>query len=326
MRAFMVSAYAPGKAILFGEHAVVYGHPAIAVAISKGVTVTLSKSDSWSVENRPLSPSRHPHINWLIEKNCVIDKPMSIKISSGLFPAAGQGSSAALSVAMQLALARSEGLPSNPIEAALLAHQAEAHAQSGLASPTDTATSSMGGCVVVSNDLKGTAERTFQATLEVPGGTRRWDVGPVSLQTEEEPPVLVLGYSGTPSQTGKMVSMVADLISRDEDRKRDLDSIGELTLMGLVALRSGAWEAVGMTMDACHDKLRSLALSTPMLENLISAVRPHSLGAKLTGSGGGGCMMALTYDADRVAQSIEMAGGKAMITPFFSDGARIIEP
>ena len=90
--------------------------------------------------------------------------------------------------------------------------------------------------------------------------------------------------------------MVAELISENQEKKQDLDFIGELTLMGLVALRSGAWEAVGMTMDVCHEKLRSLGLSTPVLETLIEAVRPHSLGAKLTGSGGGGCMMALTYN------------------------------
>ena len=118
--------------------------------------------------------------------------------------------------------------------------------------------------------------------------------------------------------------MVAELISENQEKKQDLDFIGELTLMGLVALRSGAWEAVGMTMDVCHEKLRSLGLSTPMLETLIEAVRPHSLGAKITGSGGGGCMMALTYNPERVAQTIEMNGGRAIITPMHCDGARIL--
>ena len=320
----MVSAYAPGKAILFGEHAVVYGHPAVAVAISKGVQVSLSGSDSWTVGNRPLCPNRHPHLNWLVERNNLTDRPMSIKISSELFPAAGQGSSAALSVAAQLALAEFSGLSTDTVDAAITAHQAEAYAQFGRASPTDTATSSLGGCVVVSNNLSGTADTIFRASLETPEGVMEWDIGTVDL-TYDDMPHIVLGHSGAPSQTGKMVSMVAELISENQEKKQDLDFIGELTLMGLVALRSGAWEAVGMAMDVCHEKLRSLGLSTPVLETLIEAVRPHSLGAKLTGSGGGGCMMALTYNPERVAQTIELSGGRAIITPMHCDGARVLK-
>ena len=99
----------------------VYGHPAVAVAISRGVEISVSESNSWTVENRPLCPNRHPHLNWLVKRNKLTDRPMSIKISSELFPAAGQGSSAALSVAAQLALAESIGLSTNPIDAAITA-------------------------------------------------------------------------------------------------------------------------------------------------------------------------------------------------------------
>ena len=62
----MVTAFAPGKCILFGEHAVVYGHPAVAVAIDQGVTVSLSKSDKWSIEGTPFDANRHPHIHHII--------------------------------------------------------------------------------------------------------------------------------------------------------------------------------------------------------------------------------------------------------------------
>ena len=79
-----------------------------------------------------------------------------------------------------------------------------------------------------------------------------------------------------------------------------------------------------MAMDACHDRLEALNLSTPFLEKLISSVRPYSLGSKLTGAGGGGCMMALTRDPKRVAQMIELHGAKAMISSFYNEGAQIL--
>ena len=79
-----------------------------------------------------------------------------------------------------------------------------------------------------------------------------------------------------------------------------------------------------MAMNACHDRLEALSLSTPFFEKLIASVRPYCLGPKLTGAGGGGCMMALTRDPKRVAQTIELHGAKAMISPFHNEGAQIL--
>lgn len=250
--------------------------------------------------------------------------PYSFQISSTLFSAAGQGSSAALSVAAHLALSNQIGESSSVIDAAKSGHLAEAAAQSGRASPTDTATSALGGCVVVSSSLPPMVKHVFGAELETSEGLRTWDVGTIDLPDDSNPPSLVLGFTGNSSKTGKMVAMVADLISSNPERKSDLDSIGEITAVGLVALASAEWEAVGMAMNACHDRLEALNLSTPFLEKLIAAVRPYSLGAKLTGAGGGGCMMALTRDPARVAQMMELHGAKAMISSFHNKGAQIL--
>ena len=64
----MATAFAPGKCILFGEHAVVYGHPAVAVAIDQGVQVSLTNSKNWTIDGHSFSHSRHPHISHIINE------------------------------------------------------------------------------------------------------------------------------------------------------------------------------------------------------------------------------------------------------------------
>ena len=84
----MVTAFAPGKCILFGEHAVVYGEPAVAVSIDAGVEVTISESNKWILEGMPFEPSRHPHISHII--NDIFQyrgNPLNIDIRSSLFSA-----------------------------------------------------------------------------------------------------------------------------------------------------------------------------------------------------------------------------------------------
>ena len=101
----MPSAFAPGKCILFGEHAVVFGHPAVAVAIEQGVRVSIEESDSWKLEGASFEPSRHPHISHIIQNIFQYSgPPLDIDVDSSLFSAAGMGSSAALSNAFGAAM------------------------------------------------------------------------------------------------------------------------------------------------------------------------------------------------------------------------------
>jgi len=98
----MASAFAPGKCILFGEHAVVFGYPAVAVAIEQGVVVSVEESSEWVLEGAPFNPSRHPHITHMIKTVFDYDgPPLDLDVKSSLFSAAGMGSSAALSNAIK---------------------------------------------------------------------------------------------------------------------------------------------------------------------------------------------------------------------------------
>ena len=322
----MVRAFAPGKCILFGEHAVVYGHPAVAVAIDSGVEIELTESDSWTIEGMPFHSEKHPHISHILDDVFTYDgKPLKINIESGLFPAAGLGSSAALSNAMGAAVLRmmDTNAKLDSIKLARIGHAAEAKAQFGRASPTDTATSALGGCVVVSGEQVEGTEHIFDATLHTPEGERKWSVCQVDLPSYLDA-WLVLGFTGIGSPTGEMVAGVAKLLEEDPSKHQEMDSIAMITQAGLTALSAGNLEAVGMAMDACHEKLQNIGVSSPELNALVEAVRPHSIGAKLTGAGGGGCMVALTQYPQRVAEAIEVAGGTPLISRLGADGVRIL--
>ena len=276
----MPSAFAPGKCILFGEHAVVFGHPAVAVAIEQGVRVSVKGSNEWRLEGQPFEPSMHAHLN--------------------------------------------PSTPNDPIRLAKMAHSAEATAQKGRASPTDTATSALGGCVVVSGEHVTGTRHVFDTSLETPEGSRNWAINVVDIPADIGEAWLVVGYSGTGSPTGRMVARVANLISESPQRMEEMESIANITRAGLTALSAGNMEGLGIAMDACHESLRKLEVSTSKLDRMVSAARPYSLGAKLTGAGGGGCMVALTQDPARVSEAIEIAGGKPLQTKLGSKGVSIL--
>ena len=324
----MARGFAPGKCILFGEHAVVYGQPAVAVAIDSGVRVSVEQSKEWTLEGVPFEPSRHPHISHIL--STVFEyggPPLKMEVESGLFSAAGLGSSAALSNAIGASLHAhiNPGQALDPIALARMGHSAEAMAQKGRGSPTVTATSAVGVCIVVSGEQVEGTIHVLDAELETPEGLREWSINTVDLPDSLDQARLVIGFTGEMSSTGKMVAGVAKRLEETPELQEEMDAIGRITSAGLTAMSAGNLEAVGMAMDACHEKLRLLGVSSPSLEALVEAARPHSLGAKLTGSGGGGCMIALARDPQRVAEAIEVAGGRPLISRLGAPGVRLLE-
>ena len=304
----------------------VYGHPAVAVAIDAGVEVSIRESSKWTIEGMDFDPSRHPHITHILRDVFKYNGvPLEIDVKRGLFSAAGLGSSAAISNAMGAALQFHIDPDSDldRIGLARMGHSAEAIAQKGRASPTDTATSALGGCVVVSGELVSETTHIFDASLETPEGERTWSISR-AIVPEGLDAWIVLGFTGIGSPTGRMVAGVASLLEEDPSKETEMEAIGKITHAGLAALSAGNLEGVGIAMNACHERLKSLNVSSPELENLIEAARPHSLGVKLTGAGGGGCMVSLTRDPRRVAEAIEIAGGRPLISKLGADGVKIL--
>ena len=107
----MVQASAPGKCILFGEHSVVYGQPAVAVAIEQRCKVTLEDSadENWHLDGMIFKPKKHPHIDGLRRRLWNQGEPLNITIQSDVPAGSGLGSSAAISIATGAAFRAKRG-------------------------------------------------------------------------------------------------------------------------------------------------------------------------------------------------------------------------
>ena len=321
-----VVASAPGKCILFGEHAVVYGQPAVAVALEQRLKVTMLPASDWSVDGSPLNPLKHPHITMLKDRFLAEDhQPMAIHIQGDIPRASGLGSSAALSAAVSAAfstMSSGEELKSEHLSEA--AHMAEAFAQQGRASPIDTSTSVEGGVVVLSNQREATGKWAYTRRMDTPEGERTWEVHRLQPPTDEV--YLVLGNTGVHAPTSQQVAMVAQALAKTPERVNEIQAIGAVARRGLAALVKGDYESVGQAMSENHLLLRGLGVSSPELEQLIQAAIPSSLGVKLTGAGGGGCMVALTRHPKQTSESIELAGGRTLISRIGNGGVRLETP
>ena len=372
-----ITVSAPGKCILFGEHAVVYGQPAVAVALDQRITVKIqaSQTGTWLLDGNRLDMDRNPHIRALIEKLWPAEMgapPLSIQIESSIPRSSGLGSSAALSVAFAGALRLARGrwvtksgsvdirhwaegfgshmkttnpydsshgfsvdLPTDELfhvsgtmavdddENAILAHGVEAAAQNGRASPIDSSTCSHGEIVVISDTIESELTHLYQRNLTTPEGKIIWQIHGVELSTKPDDVYLVVGNTGINAPTGKQVAKVARLIKQHPEKIEVIETIGKIARRGIKALMMGDFDAVGRTMSENHLMLKSIGVSSPELDALIKAATPSSLGAKLTGAGGGGCMVALTRNPQQTSDAIELAGGRTLISKLGSHGFNI---
>lgn len=296
----MITTSAPGKVILFGEHAVVYGEPALVCAIDKRVYVHALKVPSGlkitSGKSKDLRYVKKA-VELVFEhagKKCGLD----IKIDSELPPASGLGSSAAVSVATILAVSELLGAKLSKAEIAKLGHRAELEVQ-GAASPTDTAISTFGGVLFI--QPKKQKYQRINAALP-----------------------LVVGYTGIERSTKILVQNVRSLKEKfPEIVNPMIKDIGKITREAMRRLKSN--QDIGELMDINHGLLDALGVSTEKLNKLVYAARKAGArGAKLTGAGGGGCMIAYTpKNAEKVARAIEACGCTALRAPISKEGARV---
>ena len=309
------TARAPGKAILFGEHAVVFGEGAIAAALTLyfETRVRVAKGEATKVDGRALDRRHHAYFQEALKQAWGDRGPLELTTSSSVPSASGLGSSAALTVSTIAALRAMRG-KMDQADVARAGFEVE-YAVQGRASPTDTSTASHGRCVYIAK--KAGAGHLW--TIEKAGKT--WCVHDLAFPRLQ----FVIGYTGKKGNTAELVESVRTLAEADPGARKRIAEIGALVEEAKGALAGGDPAAVGRLMDRNHEHLRALGVSSPELEALVKAARPHAHGAKLTGAGGGGCMIAVTDTPDKCAQAIEAAGGKPYRASIDPGGVALVD-
>ncbi len=294
-----------GKAILMGEHAVVYGSHAIAAPIPLAIESRITDHNSgvhisiprWSVEhdlemNAERRQSFEKPAAIILEKLGLIDTPMKIEVYPNLPRAMGLGGSAAVAVAIIRALDNRFRLGLSEEEVNNLAYEGEKMAH-GNPSGIDNAVATYGQMLLY----------------------RRGDPPMIETLTTPNPIRFVIGMTGVESLTLRMVENVRK--NWEKSRRmydRMFNEIDQLTLRALESIKSFDLERLGQIMNIGQGLLNALQVSSWELEELIQIARNNgALGAKLTGAGGGGSMIALCPDSSEdVCKAMEEAGYQAM--------------
>jgi mevalonate kinase len=317
---------APAKLILLGEHAVVYGQPAIAVPLrqlcaeatvapapaDEPVSVVLEDFNSrWPIPGQespirnPQSPISNPQsddcgpfvrlLELATADGSIPKRGWSLRVRSRIPIGCGLGSSAAVCAASFRAIHTAFGIACTPEQLAERVYETE-RIMHGTPSGIDNTVIALERPVV------------FQRGSEIR-----------LLQTPASPAFLVVGYSGIRHQTREVVGDVRKSWTADKATFDALfDEIGQGTRKGADAYEAGDWPALGALMDRNQTWLERMGVSCDKLETLVHSARnAGALGAKLSGAGRGGCMVALAADAEqagRLQAALEQAGAALSIT------------
>lgn len=305
-----ISTSAPGKIILFGEHAVVYGQPAIAAPVTqvmaKAIATPLIGAETGSVRveapdirlmsvlnDLPLDDAIAKAISVTLDELGIAQPPaFKLRISSTIPLAAGLGSGAAVSVAIIRAVSSFLGrtLPNERVST--LAYEVE-KIHHGTPSGIDNTVVTYGQPVYFVRD------KDIEA-LEVPTQF-----------------TIVIGDTGIPSPTSVTVGDVRERWQGDPAAYETIfEQVGKIVDKARVAIEGGQPQQLGPLMNANHTHLIEMGVSSPELETLVeTARRAGALGAKLSGGGRGGNMIALTQreEAEHIALALRSAGASNTI-------------
>ena len=299
------SASAPGKIILFGEHAVVYGQPAIAVPVTQvRARATVSPNiqgnpgevriqaaeiglDSSLEALPPGDPIRETVMGVMTHLGVDRIPACTLKVNSSIPVASGLGSGAAVAAAIIRALAGFIGYPMGPETVSKLAYEVE-KIHHGTPSGIDNTVVSYAQAVYF---VRGEITETFQIGV---------------------PFTIIIGDTGISSPTKETVGDVRRAWENDRaGYERLFRAVGSITRTARQAIERGTPGRLGPLMDENQALLQEMGVSSPELERLAAEAKAAgALGVKLSGGGRGGNMIALAAEgqAEEVAQALRRAG------------------
>ncbi len=311
-RGLPLSARAPGKCIVFGEHAVVHGAPELAFAIDLYTQVLVRSAETTRLNADAEATAQNPYFRSALERAWSGGPPIDVRAVSRIPRAAGLGSSAAFAAALAAAFGAARG----GVDRATLAQQAfeiERGAQ-GVGSAGDTSTSVAGGFVAING---GGAEPLW--TVRAPDQT--WKVTRVA----DPGWVWVVAHSGVPRSTGDAVRAVGERL-RKPDGPSLLAEFTRVAGDGIRAVAQGDRATVAELVRRNQELLREVGVSHPRLEELIRAAEPAAEASKLTGAGAGGSIVALPIPGKEaeLVRRLARAGALPFVVRPAPDGADLV--
>lgn len=288
----MVEAFAPGEIILFGEHSVVYGKNAIALAIRKGIKTVFSDYDTeiliesklgilngnilhdGTIEIKHVDVSLEPFIS-MVERAFEytgIKKGFKAVITSEIPASSGLASSASVSASFIAGLIYFLGKPINKEELLNLVFASEIDIQKR-------------GSII------GSACAVYGGMIEVSSGKVKNYPLPTNIGE------VIIADSKEKCPTAVTTGIVKDKLEEaPEVTQKVFDSMHEIACNGKAFLDEGNISEIGKMMNENQRYLRELGVSTEKIDSYISEINPYVHGSKITGAGGGGCVFSIVKD------------------------------
>ena len=299
-----------GKVILFGEHFVVHGIPGIVSAIDastdaevkkaqKGINVKDERKTAKGYSEEKRLQQLESIERMLKAMNLDTKTPLDIWIGGTLPGFSGLGASAASSVAIARAISEELSLNLSNEKINQIAYEGE-KAYAGNPSGIDNTAATYGGLMWFKKNPAGGQDLVEKLHVR-------------------RPIEIVIGSTGKVANTKAMVEGVAERKKKDPAKYDPLFKQAEsLAVAGRKALEEGDLKKVGALMNENHRILQEIGVSSKELDLLVEMARKQgAFGAKLTGGGGGGCMVALTPGKDlqgKVVSAIKSAGFEYLST------------